>query len=665
MVASTRVRGEPRAEPRAATPKACSFEAVAEAVGRGKELHQEPHGHASVHAAHGPCAADFEPGIGGKRHAWRNSGWLGWAVACTLATSASVVLMSATGQDDSHMTFWAARALADHGGILNYGGHRVEQSSSLLFTLLLSGLYKLLPVAIPTIAYLAGIALAALGVWRVAGYGRRLGLGSGVEAPLAVATSPLLCYWMLSGMETTLVAWLYVEFVLEVDALLLRDRNPFRVRTLLVAFGLALVRPETSFVCIAALGALLVAFAVRWLRFRTEPGGARRLWHIARLAALVVTAFACVTLFRLSYFGAPFPQPVSAKTGPLSWRIAESGLHYLWTQFSRIDTVVLLIAFAVAIPLAIYTLLRREQPVFAPLVALGLATGHGAFVVSVGGDWMAVGRFAAFAVPVLYMVAFDVLRRLPRPKVVCRLALSGLVALNAVGLVKVAMHEAPGRPIWAEFASDARIRANSKGFDYPWVDRANQTHTRDILFIGEFAAVLDELLAHQDRVVVMSGQAGMVMYYIASRYFGRVEFIDRHGLTGRHLMPAKREAHLTVQSTGLAVTTERFFQLAERRPRDQLMPDVVFDLSPDRKKAATNRGFVCVYEQTGRMSPSYPEGPGPPDVGFQKRDDWFTVRGSIYEFIAVRGALANLMRDRHDFPRNFTWNPRLVDLDSR
>ncbi|AUX28516.1 MULTISPECIES: hypothetical protein [Sorangium] len=45
------------------------------------------------------------------------------------------VLLSAPGHDDSHITYWAAHTLEEHGQILNYNGERVEQSSSLAHVL--------------------------------------------------------------------------------------------------------------------------------------------------------------------------------------------------------------------------------------------------------------------------------------------------------------------------------------------------------------------------------------------------------------------------------------------------------------------------------------------------------------------------------------------------
>ena len=45
-------------------------------------------------------------------------------------------LYGSAGHDDSHITFWASYTLSEFGEIVNYNGDRIEQSSSLLLTVL-------------------------------------------------------------------------------------------------------------------------------------------------------------------------------------------------------------------------------------------------------------------------------------------------------------------------------------------------------------------------------------------------------------------------------------------------------------------------------------------------------------------------------------------------
>ncbi|MCC6521562.1 MAG: hypothetical protein IT373_02775 [Polyangiaceae bacterium] len=580
-----------------------------------------------------------------------------WLLACASATAVAIILMSATGQDDSHITYWAAKVLADHGEIVNHSGDRVEQSSSLLLTLILACAYKLLPFAIPTLGYVAGIVFGWLAVRRVASCGSDRFSTHPLLAPLAAITSPLLCYWMLSGMETTLVAWLYVSHALEVSQILDGRRRVLTLRVALLAFAVAAVRPETAFVCMAADAGLVFVFALRRLRFARRRTHMHPRWpRLVALLAIHLGAVACVVLFRIVYFHSAFPQPVAAKSGPVTGAVVLGGLKYLWNQLTRVDMVALLCALVFSTLAAAIALFARRRVTVLPVVVSALVLAHGALVVAVGGDWMAVGRFVALAAPLLSILAIWAIQQVFERCWLRRVALSALVVCNGLGLLKVAMKEAPGRPLWIQLQSDSVIQANATGFDFPWVDRANQTHTRDALFAGELADVVRDILAYKRPVVIMSGQAGMVMYYVASRYFGRVRFIDRHGLTTRDLMRAQRELGLGVASTGLVVSTDQFLALAASRPEDDLMPDVIFDIAPDRRKAAERLGYVCVYEQTGRMSASSPEGPGPRQAGPRRRAS-FTVQGGVYQFVAIRREIAKLLGVADAPPRKLEWNP--------
>lgn len=110
-----------------------------------------------------------------------------------LATAIAVVLggvlvgtqYPAAGNDDSHITYWAAFALSEYGEIVNYNGVALEQSSSLLLVLLLAAIRKLLGVEPPTAAWWLSLASAALCVVMSARLARKV-------APSAEPWAPLL-----------------------------------------------------------------------------------------------------------------------------------------------------------------------------------------------------------------------------------------------------------------------------------------------------------------------------------------------------------------------------------------------------------------------------------------------------------------------------------------
>src|SRR5204862_487427 len=50
------------------------------------------------------------------------------------------LFLRSTGQDDAYISYWPAHTLAHYGRIINYTGEAVEQSSSMLWVLVLGAL---------------------------------------------------------------------------------------------------------------------------------------------------------------------------------------------------------------------------------------------------------------------------------------------------------------------------------------------------------------------------------------------------------------------------------------------------------------------------------------------------------------------------------------------
>ena len=60
-----------------------------------------------------------------------------------IVTALSLALFGASGRDDPYITFSAAEAIVHNGRLANINGDAIEQSTTLLLTLLLAGLYWL------------------------------------------------------------------------------------------------------------------------------------------------------------------------------------------------------------------------------------------------------------------------------------------------------------------------------------------------------------------------------------------------------------------------------------------------------------------------------------------------------------------------------------------
>jgi hypothetical protein len=534
--------------------------------------------------------------------------FLGAAAGLT-ALLAGFALFTVTGHDDSHITYWAARTLALGGTIQNHAGEAVEQGSSLLHVLLLALLHRSTGMSIPGLGYWVGVIAAGLASWRALALCRALEVRDDFVAALSIASIPVLLYWGFGGLETTLHAWLMVEAVLVCIGIDSGRVPPLGPAALAVAAGLLLVRPEAPFVLLAAVvGAALLGWRAE------RPAGGRALWSWTAAAML---GAALLMAARLVIFDRAFPEPVSAKIGGSPVEQLTAGLSYLAKLFTRpyalpVGAVVLL---------APWLALRKPEDQgagAAARMALAWLSAHLAFVASSGGDWMTGGRFFAPVAPLcgaLLLRAFALGTGGGVRELAARAILLGS---NAAGAVVLSMG-GTGQPAW-QALDGPRIGPP----ELHWSERTGRVHRRDAALIEPMREIAAPLLANRQSLVVLSRQAGMVLYHTAAVLPGRIDYVDPHGLASRHverlgdLAPSRRGA------VGRNIDVPTWVEMG-LEPR----ADVIFDVH-DSREAVERAGYRVVYEQQG-IAPSWgPLWPG--------RRDY-----TLYEYIAVRRELLPLL----------------------
>src|SRR5579859_1571474 len=124
----------------------------------------------SIDASHVTKPGDSPPAT--ERSGFAVAGVRSNAVPAAWLVGAAVVvflvlgfaLFRSTGQDDSYISYWPAYALAKFGRILNYNGEALEQSSSLLWVLILGVLTAITRVPVPLLGPLLSIAGGILAV---------------------------------------------------------------------------------------------------------------------------------------------------------------------------------------------------------------------------------------------------------------------------------------------------------------------------------------------------------------------------------------------------------------------------------------------------------------------------------------------------------------------
>jgi hypothetical protein len=521
-----------------------------------------------------------------------------------------VLLYSSTGKDDSYLTYWPAYTLASFGEIVNYNGVRLEQSSSLLHTLVLAAGTWAFRVDLPTLGYVislaAGMAIVLL-VWAIA----RVLVPSGAwMSALLAATSTSIVYWALSGMETTLDAALLLATVFTAARYVTAHDDRARRRLVpaaVLALAYVMVRPESGAVLLCTLAALaLVGLA---LRSREEWRRVARRTTV--LGLIVVVGVVALVGARLLYFGSGFPQPVSAKARGLH---VGAGVKYLYSYLKFGNPIgVLVAAFAVW---GVVRIVRR--PTVLGVLVAGAAVAHLGFVVLVGGDWMEGGRFLLAAQALAAVLAIVGIGELSY-----RVALVGmLVVLQIGGVVRFAHGQSNGTPVWATPVSPVPTSASVAG-TYSWLEHQDRVHLRDTTTVGPLERVVAQLHARLHRpVTIASGQAGMVAYYTFRKDFGRARFIDTNSLASdRFSRCPELLSHTTL---GAHITYGAWF--THTAQCHVPLPDVVLDTYDPAGDPALKEHYALAYAQRGPITTSSSLLPG------------YRIRAD--QFISVRHDLA-------------------------
>ncbi|MEL7182055.1 MAG: hypothetical protein AAGK57_00265 [Pseudomonadota bacterium] len=228
------------------------------------------------------------------------------------------------GIDDAAITRSYAENLANGAGyVYNVGGERVEGSTAFLWASTLTLLYALTDTPeIPIIILCFALTVAAVTVTlRLARLlADRIGLEEGPVLlclmGFLVASPGYFLWTVWTMMEVALWSLLLLALVLHL-ARILEDRVTGGFG-LIVALGLALplTRPEGI---VMALGLILFAAVLAPGRWRVLGAG----------LGAAITSFVLVTLFRVSYFGQPFPNTFYAKVSSDRLQGIVDGVKYM------------------------------------------------------------------------------------------------------------------------------------------------------------------------------------------------------------------------------------------------------------------------------------------------------------------------------------------------
>ena len=119
------------------------------------------------------------------------------------------------GTDDNFITYWAAYTLSHFGEIVNYNGERIEQSSSLLHSLILAAFHYFSKFKIENIGNILSIFFGLVSLYCIGKLSQILRQDQFATTILAATSVPLL-YWSFGALETSLLAAIVLVFIIAI-----------------------------------------------------------------------------------------------------------------------------------------------------------------------------------------------------------------------------------------------------------------------------------------------------------------------------------------------------------------------------------------------------------------------------------------------------------------
>jgi hypothetical protein len=369
-------------------------------------------------------------------------------------------------------------------------------------------------------------------LWSVFRRAGRFGTAAAVAAGAFLALLAPFAAWSTGGLATVPFAWtLWMSW-----SRFAGEERPRAVAAGVFALAACLLRNDGPVFLAIVYGAALAS---------AGPERRAALGKAAAVAAAVTVAgLLPYHAWRVSYFGDWVPQSARVKV-TFSALAAEQGVKYLATLLLTFPGLALA-------PFLPWPRLGDDRRQVAAAGAL-IAGGAGAYVVFVGGDWMALGRFA---VPALPFVALSLGARCTGTAAMA--AAAAVIALSLPG----ALDRAPVPRAWLE-ALHFRWNSDEVSSEVGFWRKMNEDTAEQILL----GRALKEHARPGDSITV--GAVG------AAPYFADLFVYDRNGLVTRSV--TERTAPPARRSPGHLRNVDPLFFLPERPTilRAVIAPDSV------------------------------------------------------------------------------------------
>lgn len=312
-------------------------------------------------------------------------------------------------QDDSYITFRYVENFVNGNGLVFNIGENVEGYTSLLWVLLLSGV-KIIGIDIISASQFLGLFFSFITIIitrkiflhfidsvildeRILKERKNIWLYISLLPSLMLALNGAFQYWSISGMETalfiSLVTLSIYSYAMRPDEFELTN---FTAISLILA---SVTRPEGMFIVILIIFHMTSLTLIKHKRLTDIK---EKLFSKENVNALLIIfiPYILMVIFRLFYYGYPFPNTYYAKSG-LSAEYFKSGLEYFLT-FNR---VYLLYGVMLIIPFAL--LMNKKLRINVVLMELAICSFI-IYTILIGGDVLPIYRFFLPILPLIFIL---------------------------------------------------------------------------------------------------------------------------------------------------------------------------------------------------------------------------------------------------------------------
>jgi hypothetical protein len=482
------------------------------------------------------------------------------------------LLFPCAGRDDVYITYWSAYSLSHYGQILNYNGIPFEQSSSLLHVIVLALLHVLTRLDFPILGLLLSLLLGILVIFISQMIAIKINSKISSLVPYLLGSCAYFAYWVFGALESTLASLCILGAIITIDKYYKKDSLSLLSLSSIFLLLLLLVRPEMF---IVSLLAILIYLFIRQVQARLEAKKINRqeirqnmvIFGIVSLWSVIIMTFRCL------YFHKLMPQPVYAKSGMINLHSLFRGVMYYGLNMISPPMIIIFALLCYSGYIFIKQLFSRGGGVKAStaILVISYCIAYSIFIVFSGGDWMEGGRFIVPIIPLMILTAAayaDDIKLLANRKV-CY----GMVVISVLATIFFSTTESRSIYPWQYRRLPAAI---INDHSYALIEKLNYKHLRDILTIKPLKKIFDAIyLYKKQKIVILSDQAGMVMYYLGKDSYGRYEFVDLRSLATDNITKLMGNNPLRKGPTGTQTSWQEYFDAFSKRD-DYKRPDIVF-----------------------------------------------------------------------------------------